>query len=78
MFVDEIRFSLSLWDTSGQNKYRGITSMYLSDAYIVLIVYDISKRTSFENLPQWIAEVQDQEENMLILLIGNKLDKEDR
>ena len=78
MLVDEIRFSLSLWDTSGHNKYRGLTSIYLCDAHIVLIVYDISKRASFENLPQWIAEVQDQEENMLILLIGNKLEKEDR
>ena len=60
ILIDEIRTKLDLWDITGQK--------------FVLIVYDISKRTSFQNLP----EVQDQEENMLILLIGNKLDKEDR
>ena len=76
--IDEIRTKLDLWDITGHKLEQRLFSLYLSGAHIVLIVYDISKRTSFQNLPQWIAEVQDQEENMLILLIGNKLDKEDR
>ena len=77
MFVDEKKTKFEFWDTTGQNKYRSIISLYLRGAHIVLIVYDISKRSTFQNLSQWIPEVQNLE-NIIILLIGNKLDKENR
>eukprot|EP01034_Spumella_vulgaris_P027285 gene27285-33982_t len=72
------RHSLSqaqIWDTAGQERYRAITSAYYRGAVGALLVYDISKHVTFENVERWLKELRDHaEQNIVIMLVGNKSD----
>eukprot|EP00425_Heterocapsa_triquetra_P034261 CAMPEP_0195103368 /NCGR_PEP_ID=MMETSP0448-20130528/72024_1 /TAXON_ID=66468 /ORGANISM="Heterocapsa triquestra, Strain CCMP 448" /LENGTH=218 /DNA_ID=CAMNT_0040139029 /DNA_START=39 /DNA_END=693 /DNA_ORIENTATION=- len=64
-----------IWDTAGQERYRAITSAYYRGAVGALLVYDISKRVTFENLERWLQELRDHADaNIVIMLVGNKGD----
>ncbi|BAM79145.1 small GTP-binding protein of Rab family [Cyanidioschyzon merolae strain 10D] len=64
-----------IWDTAGQERYRAITSAYYRGAVGALLVYDISKRSSFENAERWLKELRDHaDQNIVIMLVGNKSD----
>ncbi|XP_019169012.1 PREDICTED: ras-related protein RABA2a-like [Ipomoea nil] len=64
-----------IWDTAGQERYRAITSAYYRGALGALLVYDVTKPTSFENISRWLKELRDHaDSNIVILLIGNKTD----
>jgi Ras-related protein Rab-11A/Ras-related protein Rab-11B len=64
-----------IWDTAGQERYRAITSAYYRGAVGALLVYDISKHGSFENVERWLKELRDHAEpNIVVMLVGNKSD----
>jgi len=64
-----------IWDTAGQERYRAITSAYYRGAVGALLVYDISKQVTFENVERWLKELRDHAEpNIVIMLVGNKSD----
>merc|ERR1712151_645979 len=64
-----------IWDTAGQERYRAITSAYYRGAVGALLVYDISKRVTFEDLERWLLELRDHADpNIVIMLVGNKGD----
>ncbi|ONK57764.1 uncharacterized protein A4U43_C09F3850 [Asparagus officinalis] len=64
-----------IWDTAGQERYRAITSAYYRGALGALLVYDITKPTTFENISRWLKELRDHaDSNIVIMLIGNKTD----
>ncbi len=64
-----------LWDTAGQERYRAITIAHFRKALGALVVYDITNRSSFENVKWWLDYLLNQAETVLcIILIGNKLD----
>lgn len=64
-----------IWDTAGQERYRAITSAYYRGAVGALLVYDISKHSSFENVERWLKELRDHAEaNIVVMLVGNKSD----
>ena len=64
-----------IWDTAGQERYRAITNAYYRQAIGVLLVYDITKRVSFENLERWLTEVREHADSKVqIILVGNKSD----
>ncbi|KAF7292270.1 Ras-related protein [Mycena kentingensis (nom. inval.)] len=69
-----------VWDTAGQERFRALTSAYYRGAVGALIVYDISKHQSFDNVPRWIQELRDNNpafaagELNQIMLVGNKSD----
>ena len=68
-----------IWDTAGQDRYRAITSTYYRQAIGVLLVYDISRKVSFDNINRWLTEVRDHaDEKAEIILVGNKSDLEDK
>lgn len=59
----------------GQERYRAITSAYYRGALGAILVYDIAKVTSFQNLDKWIAELkQHTEPNLSVIIVGNKSD----
>lgn len=67
-----------IWDTAGQERYRSIASSYYRGAVGALLCYDITNRRSFENVPTWLKEVEENaEKDCLIMLVGNKMDLED-
>ena len=64
-----------IWDTAGQERYRSITSAYYRGAVGALMVYDITCRSSFENVEGWLSELrQHSDGDMVVVLIGNKCD----
>jgi len=64
-----------IWDTAGQERYRAITSAYYRGALGAVLVYDVSKPTTFENISRWLKELRDHaDSNIRIMLVGNKTD----
>ncbi|XP_074592408.1 ras-related protein Rab2BV-like [Curcuma longa] len=64
-----------IWDTAGQERYRAITSAYYRGAVGALLVYDITKKQTFENVQRWLRELRDHaDSNIVILMVGNKAD----
>ena len=64
-----------IWDTAGQERYRAITSAYYRGAVGALLVYDISRSSTFENVERWLKELRDHaDSNIVIMLVGNKSD----
>ena len=67
---------MQLWDTAGQDRFRNITASYYRGTQGVLIVYDVTDRSSFDKVSSWFTEVRDRTENdpPVIILVGNKTD----
>ncbi|KAJ6830969.1 ras-related protein RIC2-like [Iris pallida] len=64
-----------IWDTAGQERYRAITSAYYRGAVGALLVYDVTRHSTFENVERWLKELRDHTDpNIVIMLIGNKCD----
>ncbi|CAI9765297.1 unnamed protein product [Fraxinus pennsylvanica] len=64
-----------MWDTAGQERYRAITSAYYRGALGALLVYDVTKPSTFENVSWWLKELRDHaDSSIVIMLIGNKTD----
>lgn len=76
--VDGKKIKLEIWDTAGQESYLSITRSYYRGADGCLLVFDISSRTSFENLSMWLSEARQNSNNpnLVILMIGNKADRD--
>ncbi|XP_043699280.1 ras-related protein RABA6a-like [Telopea speciosissima] len=64
-----------IWDTAGQERFRAITSSYYRGARGALLVYDITRRSTFDNLAKWLREIREfGDSDMVILMVGNKTD----
>lgn len=69
------RMKLSLWDTAGQETYKSITRSYFRGASGALLVYDITRRSTFEHATDWLHDLrQIAEEGIVVVLVGNKRD----
>ncbi|KAJ6805086.1 ras-related protein RIC2 [Iris pallida] len=73
--VDAKLVKAQIWDTAGQERYRAITSAYYRGAVGALLVYDVTRRSTFENAERWLRELRDHTDpNIVVMLIGNKSD----
>lgn len=73
--VDGKTIKAQIWDTAGQERYRAITSAYYRGAVGALLVYDITKNATFDNVKRWLRELRDHaDSNIVIMLVGNKSD----
>ncbi|CAA7408645.1 unnamed protein product [Spirodela intermedia] len=73
--VDGKIIKAQIWDTAGQERYRAITSAYYRGAVGALVVYDVSRHVTFENVERWLRELRDHtESNIVVMLVGNKSD----
>ncbi|CAD5182284.1 unnamed protein product [Musa acuminata subsp. malaccensis] len=73
--VDTKVLKAQIWDTAGQERYRAITSAYYRGAVGALLVYDVTRRPTFENVSRWLKELRDHTDpNIVVMLIGNKSD----
>ncbi|KAJ8497699.1 hypothetical protein OPV22_008251 [Ensete ventricosum] len=73
--VDEKVVKAQIWDTAGQERYRAITSAYYRGAVGALVVYDITRHVTFENIERWLKELREHtDSSTIIMLVGNKAD----
>ncbi|KAH0454535.1 hypothetical protein IEQ34_016459 [Dendrobium chrysotoxum] len=78
MVIDGKEIKAQIWDTAGQERFRAVTSAYYRGAVGALIVYDISRRQTFENVGRWLNELNTHSDmNVVTILVGNKSDLKD-
>ena len=71
------KIKLQLWDTAGQEKFRAITRTYYKSGHLIVFVYAVDDKNSFENIQIWVKDVKEQtDEKTKFLLVGNKCDLE--
>ena len=74
--IEGEKLKLEIWDTVGQEQYRAVNKIFIKNAQIALIVYDITNRKSFENLNNWynlIFEIN-KDSNVIVGVTANKTD----
>eukprot|EP01121_Diplochlamys_sp_Union-15-3_P004536 TRINITY_DN14720_c0_g1_i1.p1 TRINITY_DN14720_c0_g1~~TRINITY_DN14720_c0_g1_i1.p1 ORF type:complete len:207 (-),score=28.28 TRINITY_DN14720_c0_g1_i1:56-655(-) len=76
--IDNRPVKLQIWDTAGQESFKAITRNYYRGAHGVLIVYDITRKETFNYLDDWLVQARENGDNLTILLVGNKCDLEDK
>ena len=76
VIIDDIKYKVVIWDTSGQEVYHSLTNLFVKGSNIVILVYSIESLESFRNLNYWYSSLKEKvEENSHILaVIGNKSD----
>ncbi|XP_037320381.1 ras-related protein Rab-37-like [Pungitius pungitius] len=73
--VDDVKVRLQIWDTAGQERFRSVTHAYYRDAHALLLLYDITSKTSFDNIRAWLTEIHEYaQSDVVIMLLGNKTD----
>ncbi|RCK57875.1 Vacuolar protein sorting-associated protein 21 [Candida viswanathii] len=76
--VGDRTIKYEIWDTAGQERFASLAPMYYRNAQAAIVVYDITKPSSFIRARHWIKELKDQSpEGIVIALVGNKLDLEE-
>ncbi|KAI8523320.1 hypothetical protein RHMOL_Rhmol13G0064200 [Rhododendron molle] len=66
-----------VWDTAGQERFRAVTSAYYRGAFGALLVYDITRRTTFDSIKRWLDELNTHcDTTVARILVGNKCDLE--
>jgi len=76
--LDGKKIVLHIWDTAGQERFRTITSLYYRGSHVILIVFDVTEKKSFDNVRHWFNDSKDKSYAILICLIGNKIDSDKR
>lgn len=75
LVIDHKTVKAQIWDTAGQERYRAVTSAYYRGAVGAMLVYDMTKRQSFDHMARWLEELKGHaDKNIVIMLIGNKSD----
>ncbi|EOA36627.1 hypothetical protein CARUB_v10011865mg [Capsella rubella] len=73
--VGDKTIKAQIWDTAGQERFRAITSSYYRGALGALLIYDITRRTTFVNISKWLSELRGfSSPDTVIVLVGNKSD----
>ena len=74
---NKFKIKLQIWDTSGEEKFRTITKNFYRNADGLLVVFDLTKKESYDHIRSWINEAKENNDKLKTLLIGNKLDLKD-
>jgi small GTP-binding protein len=78
--IDGKEIKLEIWDTAGQESYLALTRSYYRNTDGCLLVFDITRASTFKALPMWLSEARQNSNNpnIVILMIGNKADLSDQ
>lgn len=77
LIIENKKIRIQFWDTAGHEKFRSIVPSYFRGANIILLVFDLTNRNSFEKLEKWMADIHKHlpEKKYNLILVGNKCDK---
>jgi len=79
MNVDGKNIKLEIWDTAGQERFKSLAPMYYRGASAAIIVYDITKQSSFDTMTRWVDELKQRAPpNIVLGIAGNKIDLENQ
>ena len=77
--IDNHQIKAQIWDTAGQERYKSITTAYYKGSKGAFIVYDITRRETFESVDKWLIDLTSScDKNLTVILIGNKSDLENQ
>ena len=77
--ADNYKVKVQLWDTAGQERFKSLAMTYYRKAYGILLLFDVTKRTSFISCKNYLEEVRiNSDKNCIIYLVGNKIDLENQ
>jgi Ras-related protein Rab-11A len=77
--IDNHKIKAQIWDTAGQERYKAITKAYYKGAKGAFIVYDISRKNTFDSISRWVSDITaTADKKITLILIGNKSDLEDQ
>lgn len=73
---DNQRYDLQIWDTAGQDRFKNVTRAYYRDANAALLVFDLTKEDTLENIKTWYKQLTDHvnRDDIVTILVGNKCD----
>ena len=75
--IKNLDVSLNIWDTAGQETYRSLAPLYFRQARVIILIYSVNSKDSFDCLNSWYDEVQEKiEQRPKYVVIGNKIDLE--
>merc|ERR1712054_316743 len=72
------RICFNVWDTAGQEKFGGLRDGYYIQGQCAIIMFDVTGRITYKNVPVWYRDLMRVCENIPIVLVGNKVDVKDR
>lgn len=77
--LDDKKIKLQIWDTAGQERFRTITTAYYRGAMGIMLVYDITNQKSFDNIKNWIRNIEEHASaDVEKMVLGNKCDMDDK
>ncbi|CAH0394849.1 unnamed protein product [Bemisia tabaci] len=76
--VDDAKVKLQIWDTAGQERFRSVTHAYYRDAHALLLLYDVSNKTSFDNIRAWLGEIKEYAQNDVVIMLLASWDEAQR
>ena len=75
--LHDTNYDLMIWDTAGQEEYRGLAPMYYRNASVAIVMFDITSQNTFDAVDYWIKDLKDNAgPDINIVLCANKIDKE--
>ena len=78
LVTDNYNIALQIWDTAGQERFRSITKSFFRNANGIIFVYDVTCRSSFHSVKDWIKDSELHDSGFEKILVGNKIDLEDK
>lgn len=75
---DNYIYKLIVWDTAGAERFKSLSINYLNKSNAVLLFFDVTNENSFDNINSWINNIKDNSNDIMIYLIGNKIDLPER
>lgn len=75
--IDDKKIKLQIWDTTGNERFRPMLNFYLGESNGIIIMFDITNKTSFNNITSWLRDIDyDKSPYIPVLIVGNKIDIE--
>ncbi len=76
---DNTVLNVNIMDTAGQERYKSMSPIFFRNAIGALLVFDVTDKSSFNDLPSWIEKLREHtDEGIVTILIGNKVDLDDK